>query len=229
MIGPKNKFFNVLLILLAMSSPTIAQIPVSWWDGDDRAGWPENYWVEQGVVLAVSEYCDSLSLLDKTYRIEGTTAFFTADWRRLTPVEFAAGIVAGQIDERVVVWSEAGKTSIPVATKVQAVAGATQAQRFALIERNAKGRSFLHTARPARALIDEFGDEHGAPIIDFLGQVLQQQKIPQPGDQVSLLLHEGAVVRVKLLGRPALPGYRVGLDASVLGAKDASSYLTLAR
>ena len=87
----------------------------------------------------------------------------------------------------------------------------------------------MHTACPARALIDEFGDEHGAPIIDSLGQVLQQQKLPQPGDQVSLLLHEGAVVRVKLLGRPALPGYRVGLDASVLGAKDASSYLTLAR
>jgi hypothetical protein len=78
-----------------------------------------------------------------------------------------------------------------VATKVQAVAGATQTQRFALIERDAKGRSFLHTACPARALIDEFGDEHGAPIIDSLGQVLQQQKLPQPGDQVSLLLHEG--------------------------------------
>jgi len=229
MTGSKNKFFNILLILLAMASPTIAQIPISWWDSDNRVNWPENYWVEEGTVLAVSEYCDSLSLLDKTYRIEAATAFLTADWRRLTPVEFAAGVTAGQIDERVVVWSEAAEKSIPIATKVQAVAGATQTQRFALLERDAKGRSFLHTARPARALIDEFGDEHGAPIIDFLGQVLQQDKVPQPGDQVSLLLHEGAVVRVKLLDRPARPGYRVGLDASFLGVKDTSSSLTLAR
>lgn len=224
MIGPKDKFFNVLLVLLAMASPTIAQIPASWWDSAQSADWPQNYWVEQGVILSIAEHGDSLSLLDATYRLAEATAFFTADWRRLTPVEFADGVAAGLIDQRIVVWSQADKGSLPVATKVQVAGAAKQAQRFALLERDAQGRSFMHTARPARALMDEFGDENGNPIVDFLGQVVQEDKMPQPGDRVSLLLHEGTVVRVKLLQRPAQPGYRLGLDR-----EEKKSYLTLAQ
>ena len=227
MIGPKNNFFNGLLLFLAMASPAVAQIPVSWWSSEQNADWPQNYWVEQGVVLSISQYCDSLSLLDTTYRLREATAFFTADWRRLTPVEFAAGVAAGLIDKRIVVWSEAGEAGegMPLlATKVQAAAAASPVQRFALLDQDVQGRSLMYTARPARALIDEFGDENGDPVIDFLGQVLQEGKMPQPGDQVSLLLHEGTVVRVKLLQRPAQTGYRIGLDA-----EEKKPYLTLAQ
>ncbi len=231
MIELKYKFFNVLLLFLAVVSPASAQIPINWWDSVQSADWPENYWVEQGIVLEISEYGDSLSLLAASYRLQASTAFFTADWRRLTPAEFAAGIAAGQIGERVVIWSEAEKGALPVASKVQAAVGAAQTltQRFALLEENAQGHSFLHTARPARALIDEFGDENGDPIVDFLGQVLQADKVPQPGDLVSLLLHEGSVVRIKLLERPVQPGSRVGLAAPAVDAKDKSLYLSLAQ
>ncbi len=199
----KLMFFNVLFTVLALLvtvAPSVGQISDTWWSESDTEAWPDNYWVEEGVVFAVSDQFDQLTLLGNAYQIGSETVFLSGDLRRLTVAEFADGIAAGTAGDRIVVWAVPTDTGLPVAMKVQgARPGASTAQRFARLEENAQQQQLLRMVGPPRTLIDEFGDAQGEPVVDFLGEVLQADKLPKPGDRVRLLLHEGTIVRVKRL------------------------------
>ena len=210
-----SKVLLTLLTLLTTVVPGVAQISDTWWSESGTKGWPENYWVEEGVVFAISDHFDRLTLLSNAYRVGAETVFLSTDLRRLTVVEFAAGIAAGTIEDRIVVWAVPTDTGLPMAMKVQSARpGVRTTQRFARLEEDAQQRLLLRTVGPPRILIDEFGDAQGEPVVDFLGNVLQVEKLPEPGDRVCLLLHEGTVVRVKRLHDTVRSGSRLLVKVS---------------
>jgi hypothetical protein len=86
-----SKLLLVVLAILATVAPGVTQISDTWWSESATETWPENYWVEEGVVFAVSEHFGQLTLLGNAYRVGAETVFLSADLRRLPVVEFAVG------------------------------------------------------------------------------------------------------------------------------------------
>lgn len=199
---------TVLFVTVLDYSPALAQldfnIPAQWWtrSRDEFPDWPQGFDVEDAIVDHIADGAERIVFAGPRYIIAAESVFINHnlkdqdsadfDGRLLSAEEFADRIKAGAAPERITVWYVPTIDGKRVVQEVKYGGNYEYSPfkdeiEFGGLGQDEQGRSYIQAMGGSIELAGEVGDENGTPIFDLFGAVLQEDKVPQPGERVRYL------------------------------------------